>query len=172
MDEEKKIIIAFLFKRSGKKEVKASDLYLTLSLELAWFSSQHAKQFIEQAIQQNFLEKKNDLLTPTFDISTVEIPVGFRPKKHQQTPASTEKQNTAANKKETDVTSSLITHICHHIGKPKEEIQTKIQELQNQKQITREVAAVLFAYTHHISTKEFYKEVEQSMLPGKHEEAT
>ena len=46
-DSEMRIIIAFLFKRSGKEEMSPSELYLPLSMDLQWFTPNQAKEFVD-----------------------------------------------------------------------------------------------------------------------------
>ena len=79
MADEAQIILAFLFKRSGKTTVKESELYLPLSLELGWFTASQAHQFVQYALQQGLLEHDNDHVSPSFDVNMIEIPVGFKP---------------------------------------------------------------------------------------------
>ncbi len=79
MNSEAQIIISFLFKRSGKDELKDSEIYLPLSLELGWFSAREARDFVTYAIEQKLLVKKGALLTPGFDVKKILVPVGFYP---------------------------------------------------------------------------------------------
>ena len=46
MPSELEIVITFVYNRSGKSELSFSDLYLTLSMELNWFTPDDAKEFI------------------------------------------------------------------------------------------------------------------------------
>ena len=52
MNSEAKIMIAFLFNRSGKNELKDSEIYLPLSMELGWLSAKESQEFIKYAIKQ------------------------------------------------------------------------------------------------------------------------
>ena len=81
MDSEAKIIIAFLFNRSGKKELRDAELYLPLSMELAWFSTKESQEFVKSVIEQGLLTKKDGMLIPTFALDDIKIPVGFIPSK-------------------------------------------------------------------------------------------
>jgi len=81
MDSEIKIIIAFLFNRSGKKEMSFSEIYLSLSMDLNWFTPDDAKKFLNYAIKNKFLIKKGSLIEPAIEISKITIPVGFSPTK-------------------------------------------------------------------------------------------
>ena len=64
MDAEAKIIIAFLYNRSGKTALKESELYLPLAMELGWFTTKEAHEFVTDAINQELLVKKEGLLHP------------------------------------------------------------------------------------------------------------
>lgn len=160
MESEVKIIIAFVFKRSGKPELKASDIYLTLSIELGWFSSQQAKNFVAYALQQSFLEKKKNMIIPTFDITIVSIPVGFRPIQQSYESSLFEKQENTTIPKEGDVFSALIQRISTKTGQSNEEIRKNIQQLQDKKQIYPEVAALILALTYSIRIDEYVEAVE------------
>ena len=81
MSSDADIIIAFLFKRSGKEELSFSDLYLNLSMELNWFTPDDAKNFVNTSIKQKLLLKKGDLIKPNFDFNKIVVPVGFKPSK-------------------------------------------------------------------------------------------
>ena len=81
MNSEEKIIIAFLFKRSGKKEMTQSEFYLTLSMDLKWFTPKKAKDFTISSLKNNIILKKEDFLKPNFNINNIDIPLGFVPSK-------------------------------------------------------------------------------------------
>ncbi|MFH1101743.1 MAG: DUF2240 family protein [Methanobacteriota archaeon] len=164
MTSEAEIIITFIFKRSGKTELKASELYLPLSLELGWFTSQQAKNFVAYALQQHLLEKKKNMITPTFDISTIAIPTGFQPKQQQYEPHSIDTQEPKIISKNIDGLPTLIDRISSQTGQSQEEIRKNIQQLQDEKQILPEVAALLLAKKHNIPIDEFFNAVETAVI--------
>ena len=43
MNNDYKIIIAFVYTRAGKKEMSFSEFYLSLSMDLKWFTLNNAK---------------------------------------------------------------------------------------------------------------------------------
>ena len=67
MNNEAQKVIAFVFKRSGKKQISYSDFYLTLSMELNWFTPDDAKKFLDFAIDNKFLIREKDMVQPNFD---------------------------------------------------------------------------------------------------------
>ena len=81
MASEKEIIITFLFNRSGKSKLSYNEIYLTLSMQLNWFTPDDAKLFINQTIEEKLIKKEKDLLSPNFDYKNIVVPVGFTPSK-------------------------------------------------------------------------------------------
>ena len=82
MTSDAEIVIAFLYKRSGKEELSFSELYLNLSMELNWFTPDEAKDFVNLTIKQGLLIKKGEIIKPNFDFNKIVVPVGFTPSKN------------------------------------------------------------------------------------------
>ena len=93
MNSESHVIISFLFKRSGKDELKDSEIYLPLILELGWFSAREARDFVKYAVEQKLLVKKDGLLAPSFDVEKIIVPVGFYPSKKSFSVEKTKRKN-------------------------------------------------------------------------------
>ena len=149
MNQEEKIVIAFLFKRSGKNELKDSELYLPLSLELGWFSANEARNFVEKLVKHSLLIEKKGFLTPSFDIEKISIPIGFTPSKSNYFEDSA--------KEEEDVFQKIIHLIVQKTDNSYVEIEKDIKKIQIEKRITSEVAALLLA-------KKFDIEVEKKIV--------
>jgi hypothetical protein len=77
MDSEAKIILAFLFNRSGKTLLSEAELYLPLSMELGWLSSKESQQFVKYVLKKELLVRKEGMLSPNFSLDDIKIPVGF-----------------------------------------------------------------------------------------------
>ena len=74
---EIKQLIAFLFQRSGRENLRAQDIYMTLSYELGWMTPGDAKKFVTQALEQGLLKEMGEGYFPTFDYRKVDIPLGY-----------------------------------------------------------------------------------------------
>jgi len=153
LDSEEEIVIAFLFKRSGKSKLKESEIYLPLSLELGWFPTKDARQFIEYAIKQKLLTKKEGLLTPSFDVEKIDIPVGFSPSKSTF--------NVEESKVEEDVFQKIVNRIIEKTNHTYEEIIKEIKQIQEEKKIIPEVAALLLAKEFNIDVEDSFDAVEK-----------
>jgi len=155
MNPEIKIIVAFLFRRSGRKEIAQSELYLTLSMDLKWFSPQKAKEFINSTLQNNILVKKGAFLTPTFDVSKITIPTGFRPSKEVFY-----KQKEEEKEESPDVIGSIVKRIAEDTGKNVKDIFEKIKYIEKEKNVLLEVAALLIGREYDIALNSYFEDVE------------
>jgi hypothetical protein len=146
MDSEAKIILAFLFNRSGKNKLSEAELYLPLSMELGWFSTKEAQEFIAHALKQKLLAKEGKLLSPTFPVDQVIIPVGFAPSKK----IFQEKEDQGAS-----VIESIITQISEKTKQDYKDIEHTIYQEAAEKNIFPEIAALITAWRHGISISDW-----------------
>ena len=159
MNSEIKIIVAFLFRRSGKKEMVQSELYLTLSMDLKWFSPQKAKEFINSTLQNNILVKKGAFLTPTFDVSKITIPTGFRPSKEVFYKQKEEKKEESP-----DIIQNIVKRIAEDTGKNIKDIFEKIKYVEKEKNVLLEVAALLIGRECDIALNSYFEDAERKIF--------
>jgi len=159
MNSEIKIIISFLFKRSGKEELTASDLYLPLSMDLKWFSPKEAKDFVNSALLKNFLIKKGDQIKPNFDCKKIAIPVGFHPSKQ-----IFEEETGRVNEERQDVVKLIIGQIIEKTEQDEQSVFEEIKEASNEKNISLEVAALLVSREYDIVVSIFLDQVEDRIF--------
>jgi len=157
METEAKIIIAFLFNRSGKPMLAESEVYLPLSMELGWFSTSEAQEFVAYAIAQGFLEKKDGMLQPTFPIETITVPVGFTPRK--KIFPKKKKQG-----KDEPVLEAIVSRICEHTNRESTDIHQEITRVASEKKVIPEVAALYTARKYNIPCDEWYDAVEAMLF--------
>ena len=159
MNSEMKIIISFLFKRSGKEELTASDLYLPLSIDLKWFSPREAKDIVNSALLQKLLIKKGDQIKPNFDYKKIEIPVGFYPSKQ-----TFEENNDEVNEERQDVVELIIGQIIEKTEQDEQNVFEEIKELSNERNISLDVASLLVSRKYDIVVSTFFDQVEDKIL--------
>lgn len=157
MDSEAKIIIAFLFNRSGKTELKDSELYLPLSMELGWLSTKESQEFIDYAIKQELLIKKDGWLRPNFPLEKIAIPLGFTPSKK----LFSEKRDEYKNKNIIDEIVILISTLTNH---SQGEIFEEIKQEQKEKNLFLEVAALYVARKYSVDITDWYEQVEKILI--------
>lgn len=158
MQNEEKVIIAFLYKRSGKEKLNFSDLYLTLSMDLNWYSPEEAKAFVESALKKEFLKQNEKSIEPNFDITEIDVPLGFHPKKQ-----ITEKKEKKTHE-EKDIFSKILKHIIEKTSEDKKTVIEKITKTEHEKNVTKEVAALLVGKEYNVEVTDFLSEVEKNLF--------
>lgn len=71
--------VAMPFRKRGKNALTTSEFIFALSLDLGWFSPEQAKEVLNKAKNNGLLSIKDDEISPNFDFTTIEIPLGFKP---------------------------------------------------------------------------------------------
>ena len=158
-DEIAKRIITFVMKSNGKQEILESEFYLTLSMTLQWCSPHLAKQFIQRAIQEMLLIKKKGLLSSGFPLKNESIPVGFKPTNEFF-------QNYKPKQSSLDeiIKPDLLSYITSNISISDNEIQTNIKSILTEKQVSGNIAFLLFAKKHDVSIDEYIALVEEELF--------
>jgi hypothetical protein len=158
MTSEAEQIIAFIFKRSGKNELGFSEMYLTLSMDLNWFTPDDAKSFVNNALKHNLLLKKGELVSPGFEINKTNVPLGFHPTgklfEIETKPIATEE----------NVLDEIVKKIEEKTELKKEEILEKIKKIEQERNLTSEVAALLVGKEYDVDLAEFHNRIEDEML--------
>jgi len=159
MASENEIIIAFLFKRSGKEKMSFSELYLNLSMDLNWFSPEDAKKFLNDAINKKLLKKEDDQISLSFDINKITIPLGFSPSKRK----FSEKKNQEVAQ-DVNILNQIVKRICEKTNLKEKQIIDRINKISEEKTIKEEIAALLVGKEYEIEINDFFKEIEDKII--------
>lgn len=157
MTSEVETIIAFLFKRSGKEELTPSDLYLPLSMDLQWFTPNQAKTFVNMALQQKLLIKKEGKLKPSFDCKKIVVPVGFRPSKKPI-------EEKEVKQEKLDAIKTIIARIVEKTGLDEKSATEKIKDFEKGKNVRSEVAALLVSKEYDVDVDDCFDEIEEKLF--------
>ena len=123
-------------------------------MDLKWFSPQEAKEFVNFALKQKILDKKDDFIFPNFDYRNISIPIGFKPTKEiLQT-----ELNSAYEKK--DVLSLIVKRISEKTGLEEGRIFENINEIERTKNISKEVASLFLGVEYDVELNDFSDIVE------------
>jgi hypothetical protein len=156
MESEAKIIIAFLFNRSGKTLLKDSELYLPLSMELGWLSTKESQEFVKYAVTQGLLVKKEELLQPNFPLEKIVIPLGFTPSKRLFSEKTEEQPG--------NLIDAIIASLSTHLNKSHEELRREIKQEGKEKNLLPEVAALSVGKKHGVDVTAWYEAVERLLF--------
>jgi len=160
MSNEEEKIIAFVFKRSGLNEISFSKFYLTLSMDLNWFTPEEAKSFTNNAINKGLLDKKNDFLKPSFDVENTSIPVGFYPMKKPSRGAEDHKNAT----KGAEFIENMIDLLSKKATLDVNIVNEKINKIVKEKNLIPEVAALLVGKELALDLEDYFNDVEKQIF--------
>jgi hypothetical protein len=159
MDTEAKIILAFLFNRSGKTRLTEAEVYLPLAMDLGWFSTTEAHEFVNYAMKQGLLVKKEGLLSPNFPLEHIKVPVGFTPSKEIFSKKTGEQQ-------EENMIERMVTLICTQTHQNQTDIYEEIKKEEKEKNLLPEVATLSVARKHGVDVSDWYTRVEHAIVKG------
>ena len=150
-------VIASLYKRKSKAVISARDLELLASMELRWFEPADARKLIARAIQLGLLEETTGGLKATFDIGSLEIPLGFKP--------STELLSGLEENNES-LFMQMVNQISMATGLSPEKVTAEINERQKKTEdyITLEVLALLYGKTKGVEMDRFVPIIKKQLV--------
>jgi hypothetical protein len=157
LESEIKEIISFIFKRSGKKILTKSDFYLSLSIDLKWFTPRKANEFLNYILDNKFVIEINDMIQPNFDIENYKIPFGFKPKLNLL-----KTHNYIIKKKFIDISDLILNNKNDKIRNMN--LINQISRIADEKNIYLNVAALIVYKKENISFKDHLKIVEDQIL--------
>ena len=73
------VILAAAFRHARKERLKKSEIIYFLAFDRHWMNIEQANLLLSRADEEGLIEYEGDMIRPTFDISSVEIPIGFKP---------------------------------------------------------------------------------------------
>ena len=156
MNKEYKIIISFVFNRAGKREMSFSEFYLTLSMDLNWFTPDNAKTFTKNAVDNSLLKEEKKFIKPNFNIEEIKIPIGFSPSENvfQKKDIKEEK---IEKQQEVSILNMLVEKIVEKSNLDRKTILRQIKEIEKEKNLSIEIAALLIGKEYKLNFDEIFK---------------
>ncbi|MDD1719086.1 MAG: DUF2240 family protein [Methanoregulaceae archaeon] len=73
------LTVAAPFRFTRKQRLKRNEVVYFLVYDRRWMSLDEANQLLSRALEDGLLAYDGEMLHPLFDLSTVNIPIGFKP---------------------------------------------------------------------------------------------
>lgn len=140
------------FKRKGKEALKESEFVLSLSIDLNWFNPEQAKNILVQAEKEGLIKRNGELISPAFDLNSIEIPAGFKP------------DSSVFEKK--SLFDRIIERIIAGTGMEKRKVISLINKKQEDlsKLVEIEVSAILVALEHGVAVDDLIDEEYEALI--------
>lgn len=136
MSDDLRCAVAMLFRQSGRRSMSEKEFLFGASIDLRWLPYPQAQKMLDAAKAAGLVKMEGGALKPTFEVSSVEIPVGFRPDKDMLSkaapPAPTEE--------------GLLPRLLNHaedLGMSRRDFIAQCNRVQDRMDVDIEVASLL-----------------------------
>ena len=131
MTDELRLCTAAFFRSRGKAVVTENEFLMGISMNMRWMPYSDAEKLLSLIIKKNLAEKDGEYIRPKFDVSTIDVPVGYRPSPAiLSVPVST------------DPFQALLANVSE-MGVDRKELLSKCRIVQKKLDIDIEAAALL-----------------------------
>ncbi len=142
-----KIFAAAFFRSKGKGVVTENEFLMDVSMNRRWMPYGDAERVLKEMISNGSVSKDGEYIRPGFDVSGVDVPVGYRP------PADLSEMFLKE-----DVFQTLLSR-SSEIGIDKKEFLAMCRTLQKKMNIEVEAAALIVLRDHGASISVFADDV-------------
>jgi hypothetical protein len=73
------ITIAAPFRHTRKERLKKNEIVYYLAFDRKWMSIEQVHLLLERALEEGLIDYDGDMILPKFDVTTVDIPLGYKP---------------------------------------------------------------------------------------------
>jgi hypothetical protein len=150
------MVVAAPFRFSRKERLKKNEIVYFLVYDRRWMSLDQANLLIARALEERLLEYEGEMLHPLFEISTVQIPIGYKPSSGILEPH--------------DPVSELIGRIARDAGISPVQVTSEMNALIKDgfdEQIRPEAAVVILARKYRTRTSDLLASLEASLLKNR-----
>ncbi len=145
--------IALLYTKKGRSELTEKEFVFSASMDYRWFTPKGAQKLLEIGLESDLLELKDEMVLPTFDHNSIDIPSSFKPSqdiiKAQVAPKG--------------LLFQIVDMISKEKGQSRQDIMAMINKKQEAMDIDIEVAALVIANDMDLDISEHIDRVEQEI---------
>ncbi|MCU0631462.1 MAG: DUF2240 family protein [Methanolinea sp.] len=137
------ITIAAPFRHARKDQLKKNEIVYYLSFKQHWMSIEQANILVSRAEEEGLIELKGDMIRPLFDISAVEIPLGYKPG--------------SSVFERSDPVDDLLSRISQNAGVPRGQLVGELNRLMQEQfggNLQSEAAAVIMAKRYRVEFRD------------------
>ncbi len=150
MVEEIRKILLYLRRATGKWEFKESEIINLLSMKTRFFTPDQTKEFINIALDQKCLKYENEIYKITCSLSSIDLPIDYRPDFSSLKTQSTEE----------DIFIEAINYMLENLKMSKKEVLMEINRIKEKNPlISSQVAALLLAKTKGLNIDKFLDKI-------------
>jgi hypothetical protein len=145
--------IAAVFKAKGLPAMPEKEFVMFVSMTKRWLTPAEAQKLLEAGLSAKLIERRGGDVSPTFDVSVLQIPADFSIDKKSLSQAQPE-----------GLFPVLVRRICDATKLGRREVVAMINRKQEQADVEIEVAAMLVAAENGIPVAEYAVQVRSEIL--------
>lgn len=126
---------------------------LSLSMGLHWFKLEDARAVVAKAIAQKLVEETEGGFKPSFDLSSVDIPLDYSPS-----------EDILAEDQVEDVFMSVVDRIVNATKLEKTTVISNVNKMKSRMGVTIEVAALMVARSYDVDVSRYYENVQNNLI--------
>lgn len=147
MQDDLFLCAAALVRNKGKSVFSETDILMGMSMDLRWMTYSDAKAVLNAMISQKVMERNGDVIRITFDASSYDVPVAYRPTEQLIASAKTSKKSEPVQKPEPaekpkDVMPVLMK-MASEVGMERKDFMAKCNNINRSVGIYIEAAALI-----------------------------
>lgn len=151
--EELKKAIAYLFKRRGRETMTDTDFVMSASMDLRWFVPKEAQRLLQLGLEFKLLSMEGGVLRPSFDISGIDMPLGYTPP-----PSLLDLKPSGP-----DLFAKILERILANTELDKRQVMSMVNMTQGEFDVDIEVATLIVARELSVEISDLLDEVEQKI---------
>ena len=152
--EEVRKAIAFLFKRKGRESMSEKDFVMSASMDLGWFPPREAQKLMQIGLDSKLLQASNGKLKPTFDASTIDVPLDYAP------PSSLLQAEVVSP----NMFAKILDKIANAAKMERKQVVSMINSVQDRLDVEAEVAALIVGKDMGIDISDLLDDTEKEIL--------
>ncbi len=148
--EELKKTLAFIYNNQGQESMTKKELELAMAMTQRWFSSSEANGLIDFALREGLLEETDQGCVLSYDPKEMDIPFDFKPSDRVLKLLLVK-----------DPFKALIKRIEENSSMERKKIMANVNRIQQDLNVTIEVAAIMVAKEMDVEVDDFYPLVQE-----------
>jgi Uncharacterized protein conserved in archaea len=149
---ELRTVTAAFFRSKGKTVVTEKEFLMGVSMTLRWMPHGDAEKLLKAMIKGGAVIKDGEYIKPSFDVSEVDVPIGYRPSKDL----------IAGNDEAVDVFQTLLG-LSADVMIDRKEFMAQCRNIQKKMNVEIEVAALIVLRDHGVPVSGYVEKVQEAV---------
>jgi Uncharacterized protein conserved in archaea len=149
---ELRTVTAAFFRSKGKTVVTEKEFLMGVSMNMRWMPHSDAEKLLKAMIKNGVVVKEGEYIKPSFDVSEIDVPIGYRPSK----------DIIAGNDDDVDVFQTLLG-LSADVMMDRKDFLAQCRSVQKKMNVEIEVAALIVLRDHGVPVSGYIEKVQEAV---------